>query len=82
MKFKLKFLWTKGYFRYTIGSVTTAIFSILNGGMQIGQSSMYVEAVQTARAAAVTIFRVIDRKPVIDSSSSQGKKPAQCTGQD
>ena len=47
--------------RFTVGSVTTAIFGILNGGMQIGQSSMYVEAVATAKAAAVQIFHVIDR---------------------
>ena len=36
----------------------TAIFGILNGGMQLGQSSMYIEAVNTARAAAVTIYQV------------------------
>ena len=47
--------------RFTVGSVTTAIFGILNGGMQIGQSSMYVEAGATAKAAAVQIFHVIDR---------------------
>ena len=44
--------------RYTAGSVMTAIFGILNGGMQLGQSSMYIEAVNTARAAAVTIYQV------------------------
>ena len=27
----------------------TAIFGILNGGMQLGQSSMYVEAVRSGR---------------------------------
>ena len=51
----------KNILRFTVGSVTTAIFGILNGGMQIGQSSMYVEAVATAKAAAVQIFHVIDR---------------------
>ena len=66
--------------KYTVGSVTTAIFGILNGGLQIGQSSMYIEAVSTARAAAVQIFNVIDRVPDIDSSSSQGVKPSTCQG--
>ena len=68
------------YFRYTVGSVTTAIFGILNGGLQIGQSAMYIEAVSTARAAAVQIFRVIDREPLIDSSSSSGVRPGTCQG--
>ena len=50
--------WTVFHRRYTAGSVMTAIFGILNGGMQLGQSSMYIEAVNTARAAAVTIYQV------------------------
>ena len=58
----------------------TAIFGILNGGMQLGQSSMYVEALRTAQAAAVTIYRVIDRQPGIDSSSEEGERPAKCEG--
>merc|ERR1719361_90109 len=66
--------------RFTVGSVTTAIFGILNGGMQIGQSSMYVEAVATAKAAAVQIFHVIDRVPPIDSISNDGVKPMVCEG--
>ena len=66
--------------RYTAGSVMTAIFGILNGGMQLGQSSMYVEALRTAQAAAVTIYRVIDRQPGIDSRSEEGERPAKCEG--
>ena len=41
---------------------------------------MYIEAVSTARAAAVQIFRVIDREPLIDSSSSSGVRPGTCQG--
>ena len=66
--------------RFNVGSVVTAIFGILNGGLQIGQSSTYAEAVSTAKAAAVQIFRVIDRVPPIDSFSSQGDKPSSCEG--
>ena len=66
--------------KYTAGSVMTAIFGILNGGMQLGQSSMYVEALRTAQAAAVTIYRVIDRVPGIDSSSEEGERPDRCEG--
>ena len=41
---------------------------------------MYIEAVSTARAAAVQIFNVIDRVPDIDTSSSHGARPTSCQG--
>jgi len=67
--------------RFTVGSIVTAIFGILQGGMQVGQSSTYVEAMNTARAAAVQIFKVIDRVPAIDSSSTEGLRPAAVRGE-
>ncbi len=44
--------------------------------MNVGQAAPYVEAFSVARAAASTIYNIIDRVPNIDSSSSEGKKPA------
>ena len=35
---------------------------------------------RTAQAAAVTIYRVIDRVPDINSSSEEGERPATCSG--
>lgn len=37
-------------------------------------------SVRTAQAAAVTIYRVIDRVPDINSSSEEGERPATCSG--
>ena len=48
--------------QYTVGSITVALFGIVQGGMQIGQSSTFAEALNTARAAAFSIFKVINRK--------------------
>ena len=45
------------------------------GAMNVGQATPYVEAYSMARAAAATIFSVIDRVPQIDSASAKGKKP-------
>ncbi len=50
-------------------------FSVLMGAMNVGQATPYVEAYSMARAAAATIFSVIDRVPQIDSSSKEGKEP-------
>ena len=56
------------------------VFGILQGGMGIGQSGTYIEAINTARASAVQIYRVIARKSLIDSSSTEGIKPAKFEG--
>ena len=49
--------------------------------MQIGQSSTFAEAFNTARAAAYDIFQVIYRKSPIDSCGNEGLKPKELTGQ-
>ncbi len=48
---------------------------MLMGAMNVGQATPYVEAFSMARAAAATIFNIIDRVPEIDSFSDSGKKP-------
>jgi ABC-type multidrug transport system fused ATPase/permease subunit len=50
------------------------------GAMNVGQAAPYVESFATAKAAAATLFSVIDRRPSIDSSSDQGTKPKSLTG--
>ena len=40
----------------------------------------YLEALTTARSAAAKIFRIIERKPSIDSSSESGKRPDKMVG--
>ena len=49
--------------------------------MQIGQSGTFMEAFNTARAAAYDIFQVIFRTSPIDSCSSEGQKPSSLIGQ-
>ena len=48
--------------------------------MGIGQSGTYIEAITTARASAVQIYKVIARQSLIDSSSKEGFKPAKFEG--
>ena len=66
--------------RYVAGDILVVFFSVLIGGMQIGQAGPYGEALATARSAAASIYDVIDRKPPIDSSSEEGQKPSSLEG--
>ena len=50
------------------------------GAMNVGQAAPYVESFAVAKAAAATLFSVIDRSPLIDSSSDKGKRPKSLTG--
>jgi len=67
-------------YRFEPGSIVVCVFGILQGGMGIGQSGTYIEAITTARASAVQIYKVIARKSLIDSSSKEGIKPAKFEG--
>ena len=58
--------------RYKASNLLIVFFSVLMGAMNAGQATPYVEAFSMAKAAAGTIFAVIDRKPAIDSLSEEG----------
>ena len=66
-------------FRFSPGSTVVCVFGVLQGGMGMGQSATYGEAVAAARAAAVQIYRVIERVPSIDSRTG-GETPHQLKG--
>lgn len=71
----------EGCRKFTVGSITIALFGILQGGMQLGQSGPFAEAFNTARVAAYDIYYVIFRRSNIDSSSTDGIKPAELKGE-
>ncbi|KPJ18849.1 Multidrug resistance protein-like 49 [Papilio machaon] len=60
---------------YTPAVLMIIFFSVLQGAQNVGLTSPHIEAMASARASASAIFRVIDRKPVIDSLSTEGSKP-------
>ena len=62
------------------GSILTSQFSIMQGGLQIGQSSVFIEAFNTARAAAGKIYYIIERTPVIEPDDAAGSKPDNIVG--
>ncbi|CAH2055805.1 unnamed protein product, partial [Iphiclides podalirius] len=60
---------------YTPAVLMIIFFSVLQGAQNVGLTSPHIEAMASARASAAVIFKVIDRKPVIDSLSTEGSKP-------
>lgn len=53
----------------------TTIFAILIGATSLGKLTPGLTALGQTVAAANVVFQVLDRKPAIDSASSEGDKP-------
>ncbi|XP_026751767.1 multidrug resistance protein homolog 49-like isoform X2 [Galleria mellonella] len=60
---------------YTPAVLMIIFFSVLQGAQNVGLTSPHMEAMTSARASAGAIFAVLDRKPAIDSLSTEGDKP-------
>ncbi|CAH2057688.1 unnamed protein product [Thlaspi arvense] len=58
---------------YTGGQVLNIIISVLTGSMSLGQASPCLSAFAAGQAAAYKMFETIERKPDIDSYSTDGK---------
>ncbi|KAI6235217.1 P-glycoprotein-9 [Aphelenchoides besseyi] len=53
----------------------TVFFSVMIGSMSLGQAAPQFAVIGTALGTAASIYEVIDRKPEIDSYSTEGVKP-------
>ncbi|CAH2055806.1 unnamed protein product, partial [Iphiclides podalirius] len=60
---------------YTPAVLMIIFFSVLQGAQNVGLTTPHIEALASARSSAAAIFKVIDRKPDIDSLSTEGTKP-------
>ncbi|CAK1542634.1 unnamed protein product [Leptosia nina] len=60
---------------YTPGVLMIIFFSVLQGAQNVGLTAPHLEALANARASAGSIFAVLDRKPTIDSLSTEGSRP-------
>lgn len=45
--------------------------------MAIGQASSFAPDAAKAQSSAVAVFKLLDRKPEIDSESTEGDKPSE-----
>ncbi|XP_022121081.2 multidrug resistance protein homolog 49-like isoform X2 [Pieris rapae] len=60
---------------YTPAVLMIIFFSVLQGAQNVGLTAPHLEAMTNARASAGSIFAVLDRKPAIDSLSTEGSRP-------
>ncbi|VVB03571.1 unnamed protein product [Arabis nemorensis] len=58
---------------YTGGQVLNIIIAVLTGSMSLGQASPCLTAFAAGQAAAYKMFETIERRPDIDSYSTDGK---------
>eukprot|EP01105_Mastigella_eilhardi_P002857 TRINITY_DN136_c0_g1_i1.p1 TRINITY_DN136_c0_g1~~TRINITY_DN136_c0_g1_i1.p1 ORF type:complete len:421 (-),score=134.59 TRINITY_DN136_c0_g1_i1:1189-2451(-) len=59
----------------TAGEVTTCFFAIMLGTMAIGTLSPTLQALAEGKGVAGPLFKIIDRKPLINRFSPNGLKP-------
>lgn len=66
---------------YTFKEVNLAMMAVIFASLSLGQASTFMPDISKAKAAAVDLFMLMDRKSEIDPLAvNQGKKPAAITG--
>ena len=65
---------------YTSGDVIVIFFSIMFSGFNLGQATPCIKCFELGKAAAIKIFSVLDRKPLIVSDDPNGKILPKITG--
>ncbi|KAL8204935.1 hypothetical protein R6Q57_010558 [Mikania cordata] len=78
-------LWYGGYLvrhGYTNGGLAiSTMFSVMIGGLALGQSAPSMAAFAKARVAAAKIFKIIDHKPNVDRNCESGLELDSVSGQ-
>jgi len=63
----------------TGGTIVMVFFAVIMGAFAIGQAQPSMTAFVSGRTAAKKVFDVVDRKPLIDASKTDGLAPAEGT---
>ncbi|KAD3337510.1 hypothetical protein R6Q59_027610 [Mikania micrantha] len=78
-------LWYGGYLvrnHYTNGGLAiSTMFSVMIGGLSLGQSAPSMTAFAKARVAAAKIYKIIDHKPNVDGNYESGLELNSVSGQ-
>ena len=65
---------------YDAATLNIVFFNALYAAYKFGQAIPFLESLAVARAAAYSIYQIIDRVPSIDSSSTGGLRPTAVQG--
>ena len=60
--------------KYDSGIVNIVFFNMLHVALRLGQLLPFFETFAAARVSAANVYKILDENPVIDSSSSAGKR--------
>ncbi|CAK1588203.1 unnamed protein product [Parnassius mnemosyne] len=66
--------------KYLVGVIFSVLFSIFMATQSITLCVPHFEVFATARGAAASIFKLLDRKPLIDGRDKSGLSPRRVTG--
>lgn len=66
---------------YTPAVLIIIFFGILSGAQNLGLTTPHLEAFAAARGSAASVFKILDRKPIIDSLSTEGLQPKNVKGE-
>ncbi|XP_049765078.1 multidrug resistance protein homolog 49-like [Schistocerca cancellata] len=66
---------------YTPAVIVIVLFGVLAGAINMGMASPHLEAFAMAKGSAAAIFKVLNRRPEIDSLSEEGNCPEKCNGE-
>ncbi|KAI8112886.1 hypothetical protein M9434_004206 [Picochlorum sp. BPE23] len=66
--------------RATFEEVLKSFFAVFLAAFSTAQSQLHFPDVAKGKEAAKRVFAIIDRKPLIDSSSAHGDRPSTCKG--
>ncbi|XP_045458095.1 multidrug resistance protein homolog 49-like [Melitaea cinxia] len=67
--------------KYLVGTVFSILFSLYMATQSITFCVPHAEVFASARGAAASIFKLLDRKPVIDSLDTRGVSPRRVIGE-
>ncbi|GMT16682.1 hypothetical protein PFISCL1PPCAC_7979, partial [Pristionchus fissidentatus] len=63
------------------GTTFAVFWAVIGGTFAVGQAAPQIGVIMGAKAAAAPIFEIIDRKPVIDSQSTEGVRLEKVRGE-
>ena len=64
----------------TLRDMMKAIFTVVLSAIIVGQVASVTPSYMKAKIAATRILKLLERIPLLDSYSNDGKKPSQCNG--
>ncbi|XP_029635962.1 ATP-dependent translocase ABCB1-like [Octopus sinensis] len=65
---------------YRVADVLIAFFSVVTGGLSLGQAGPAIQSISEAQSAAFEVFNVLDTEPSIDNLSKRGSSAENING--